>query len=211
LRRWRGPSGLWVCRGTARRAPTSFFADNMRIAHTPLGGVNAPAASPATLCIIISLGFTNHLRLPGDGGGCRRSCLVAGVNSSVSALMGAMKQAWDTIRWWEVRRIVFNLVVLATGLLSLLVFGFIGSEVLGNVDIGDPFLEVVAYGLLANFFYTFGWIAEILWGWGDTARTSLRRPMVFRLGLIFSAGLTLLPAVIVTLMWILRALRQISN
>jgi hypothetical protein len=52
---------------------------------------------------------------------------------------------------------------LAVGLLSLLVFVLVGGEVLGDVDLGNPFLEVVAYGLLANFFYTFGWITEILW------------------------------------------------
>lgn len=41
----------------------------------------------------------------------------------------------------------------------------------------------------------------------DTAQTEKTRPKVFRLGLIFSMGLTLLPAIILSLTWAMRSIR----
>ena len=52
---------------------------------------------------------------------------------------------------------------------------------------------VVVYGVVANVFYTFGWVSEIV------VERWLKRPVfgfgpaAFRHGLVFSIGLTLLP------------------
>lgn len=113
-----------------------------------------------------------------------------------------MKQPWDAIAWWEIRRIPFNVAIIAVGILSGFLFAVIGSQVLQDRDIGSPLLVLVFYVLAANLCYTLGWLTEILWSWGRTAQTAAIRPKVFRVGLIFSAGLTFLPAIVITLIWI---------
>jgi hypothetical protein len=102
---------------------------------------------------------------------------------------------WDAIVWWEVRRVPFNLALLASGLITVAVaLGtgfFLPALILG----------VAAYAAAANLLYTLGWISELLWSGGDTARTAPFRRRVFRLGLIGSVILTLLPAVLIALVW----------
>jgi hypothetical protein len=113
-----------------------------------------------------------------------------------------MKRPWDAIAWWEIRRIPFNLLVLAIGLVSGSIVAFAGSRLFGpDANLGNPFIGIMLYGLAANFCYTLGWITELLWGWGDTAQTESIRPKVFRVGLVFSASLTLLPAIAIPLIW----------
>jgi hypothetical protein len=133
---------------------------------------------------------------------------LAGREASHSSSFICMKRPWDAIAWWEIRRIPFNLLILVLGLISGFIVTFAGSHVLkAGEDLGSPFLTVVFYALAANLCYTFGWITELIWAWGDTAHTERMRPKVFRLGLIFSASLTLLPAVVFLLMWAAHSLR----
>ena len=63
---------------------------------------------------------------------------------------------------------------------------------------------VVAYGLLANVCYSFGWGIEALAQrvWKD--RCPRFGPALFRQGLAFSVGLTLLPILVVSLGWLAR-------
>jgi hypothetical protein len=113
-----------------------------------------------------------------------------------------MKHPWDAVAWWEIRRIPFNLLILAVGLVSGFVVALIGTRVFkSSQDLGSPFLAVAIYAVAANLCYTLGWITELLWAWGNTARTEEIRPRVFRVGLIFSTGLTLLPALAVSMIW----------
>ena len=73
-------------------------------------------------------------------------------------------------------------------------------------DVIEPmamFAGAAVFGVAANLCYTLGWITELLWSRGDTSRTEAIRPKVFRAGVIFSAGLTLLPAILVPLLWVL--------
>jgi hypothetical protein len=126
----------------------------------------------------------------------------AGHSVSGSSSLVRMKRPWDAVAWWEIRRIPFNIFMLAVGVSSGGIFVFAGSHVFKpDADFGSPFLSVIFFGLAANFCYTLGWITELLWTWGDTAQTEKIRPKVFRVGLIFSAGLTLLPAIVVLLIW----------
>jgi hypothetical protein len=65
--------------------------------------------------------------------------------------------------WWEVRRIPFNVIVGAYGLLCLLVFFWaIGTS--GRLEPGEDAVEPIA--LLAapfgiNALYTLGWLVEV--------------------------------------------------
>ena len=69
----------------------------------------------------------------------------------IGRLTRRMKQAWDAIVWWEIRRIPFNLLILAVGLVSMFWFAAVGSHVLQNQDIGSPFITVAFYALAVNF------------------------------------------------------------
>lgn len=114
------------------------------------------------------------------------------------------RSALSILSWWESRRGVFNLIVGGTGLFTLLVVRLVSL-----IPPGVPFMfdwrVILAYGLLANVCYTFGWAAETAAQrlWGD--RVSPIGPALFRQGLAFSIGLTLLPTLLVSLTWVVRA------
>jgi len=94
--------------------------------------------------------------------------------------------------WWESRRPTYNLIVGGAGLLTL---GTI--EVLSllppHLPMRVPWQLVVIYGVLANVCYSFGFLFESLLArlWGDEVAPI--GPTLFRHGLVFSVGLTLLP------------------
>jgi hypothetical protein len=82
----------------------------------------------------------------------------------------------DVVRWWEWRRIPYNVVVGTTGLMTSAValgVGWFSEQRWGEpMGIPDPpiiaMVAVVAYGLAANICYTGGWVAELaarrIWG-----------------------------------------------
>jgi hypothetical protein len=91
-----------------------------------------------------------------------------------------IRQAWQIIGWWEGRRIPFNLVVGATGILTCL--PMLGSALAAERFLGEPvrwpdpplvaLLAVLAYDVMANVCYTGRWVAELLAlaVWGEKAR-----------------------------------------
>ncbi len=107
------------------------------------------------------------------------------------------------LSWWEARRGTFNLIVGATGLFTLLVLRLI-SWIPPFVDVPFDWRPVAAYGLLANVCYTFGWaieaVAQRVWG----ERCPALGPALFRQGVAFSVGLTLLPILLVSFAWVAR-------
>jgi hypothetical protein len=113
--------------------------------------------------------------------------------------------AREVIRWWESRRLFFNAVVGCTGLVTcflLIVCAFTADSFVGE-PIGMPdgpllgvFL-IVPYALLANLFYTGGWVAELLILAGGKAQGAAAFGVkAFRIGVTFSILVTLCPAVI---------------
>src|SRR5207247_8474061 len=74
------------------------------------------------------------------------------------------------VAWWELRRLPYNMIVGATGVLSLGVFFAVafGCERSRGVPLGLPsppllvVIAVAAYLIVANIFYTGGWILELL-------------------------------------------------
>lgn len=118
----------------------------------------------------------------------------------------APRNTWGIIRWWESRRLKYNLVVGGTGVLSLGAIHLLSS--LPPDPIPVPFLlqPIIAYGILANICYLLGPSAEILvekLGGGKVLPTG---PSFWRMGLTFSVGLTLLPTLIMAMVWVLRVL-----
>lgn len=116
-----------------------------------------------------------------------------------------MNQAWEVVWWWERRRIPFNLAVLAAGIVSVLTVLLIGGRLVhSGEDVVEPvalFAGVAVYAFAANACFCLGWITELLWSGGDSSRTAPVRSRVFRVGVWFSVGVTLLPAVLVPGIW----------
>jgi hypothetical protein len=105
----------------------------------------------------------------------------------------------DAFLWWELRRPVFNVVVLVTGLASLVL---IMRILPGDTEIDS--LGVLAgcflYGVAANACYMLGWLTELVWSArGTTVDVSERRNRVYRTGLVFSVLVTLSPPAILYL------------
>lgn len=108
------------------------------------------------------------------------------------------------LTWWESRRLVYNVVVGATGLISLGVMGLISLIPPGIPQFIPPWQAILAYGGLANVCFTFGPAIEIamqrLW----KGRVLPVGPVLFRQGLAFSVGLTLLPILLASATWVIR-------
>ena len=112
-----------------------------------------------------------------------------------------MKQPFDAIVWWEIRRIPYNIILLIIGILTLTVVEVLGAHLVKpGDDIIDPpalLVGIVGYGIAANLLYTLGWVTEIAWSGGDTSRTRPLRSRVFLKGVAFSALITIWPAILV--------------
>jgi hypothetical protein len=111
-----------------------------------------------------------------------------------------------------VRRIPFNAVVLVAGIIAIVVIELIGGHYAHpGEDVEEPIGIIfgsIVYGIAANLAYTLGWIGELLWSGGDTSKTEHMRGRVFKIGLAFSVGLTLLPAILVPLAWVIFGFRH---
>jgi len=99
---------------------------------------------------------------------------------------------WEIVRWWEARRITYNLLVGIAWTVSLILTVFVGSMA---VKPGDDFEEPmgwiffsIAFAITANVCYTSGWIVDLVRYRGEPNRK------LFRVGLIFSVVLAFLPA-----------------
>ncbi len=103
----------------------------------------------------------------------------------------------EVIRWWEIRRILYNAVLFAIGILSILGMEWLMGKVIpiGN-DAVEPFalaLGVVIYGVIANLCYTAGWIVELAIRKGNEDRARTIAKKLFLVGLWFSGLLTSTP------------------
>jgi hypothetical protein len=110
------------------------------------------------------------------------------------------------LTWWESRRLIYNLIVGATGVITLGVIAAI-SLIPPGISLRNlmpPLPAILVYGVLANICYTFGPFVEIglehLW----KERVLPVGPALFRQGLAFSVGLTLLPIIVASGVWVAR-------
>ena len=97
----------------------------------------------------------------------------------------------EIVRWWESRRLRFNLYVGAVGLLSWLLVLIAGSAAVNRgVDFEEPIAMIIGpfvYGFMANLCYTLGWIVDTVQFRG------VPRIKLYRTGVLFSIVLTGLP------------------
>jgi hypothetical protein len=112
---------------------------------------------------------------------------------------------WQIVAWWELRRIPFNLVVGVAGIASCLIVGavaIITEALLGSVGWmpDSPLFALVwvlIYGMMANVFYTGGWVAELIVKRACPEDAASFPTLSFSLGLALSALLTLSVGVVI--------------
>jgi len=112
------------------------------------------------------------------------------------------------VGWWEARRVPYNVIVGAVGLVSAAVMVGVAfaCERRGGAAIGLPdsplfaIAGVLLYGIIANVCYTGGWITELLVARFWRADRSRFGPIAFTLGTGFSVFATLVPAAAVVVL-----------
>lgn len=108
----------------------------------------------------------------------------------------AQRPLWKVVLWWELRRIPFNIIVGCYGILCLAVFSWgIGNS--GQLDPGEDAIEplaVIAAPFIINFFYTFGWLVEIVVRIQRREFSPRFGPMLFATGLGITLFLMTIPA-----------------
>lgn len=116
----------------------------------------------------------------------------------------AQRSTGSIVRWWERRRFAYNLGVTAAGAFTY-VYGTVIALMPpgGGVDYPPLSFPLVTL-VLANVCYFLGPATEIVIDklWGD--RLAPAGPLLYRMGLTFSVGLALLPALVITLIWVVR-------
>ena len=98
--------------------------------------------------------------------------------------------------WWESRRLPFNLIVGAYGILCLAVF-FAAITTSGHLQPGEDAVEplaLVAAPFVINMLYTLGWIVELTARSLEPGLSARFGPRLLKLGLGLSLFLITLPA-----------------
>ena len=123
----------------------------------------------------------------------------------------AKRTVGGIVTWWESRRLAYNIFVGSAGLITTAAFALITAL----PPISDPELipwqGMIAFGLGANFFYTMGSMIEIVAQkiWGNEVLPI--GPALYRMGLTFSVGLALFPALIFTCIWVIRIVLAVTG
>jgi hypothetical protein len=109
---------------------------------------------------------------------------------------------FEVIKWWEMRRVPYNLLVGAAGIFTCImtvIVATIASETIGEpLGLPDPpilaVFAVIAYAVGANICFTGGWIAEILVKKFWREKAGAFGQAAFAVGVAFSVLITLAPS-----------------
>lgn len=123
----------------------------------------------------------------------------------------AKRTAGGILMWWEKRRLAYNAAVGSAGIVAVIaahVFTALPPAGVLSTDVG--WIPVAGiFGVMANVCYLLGPTTEILidkiWGRGVLPTG----PALYRMGLTFSVGLALFPALITGFMWVARIVMAI--
>jgi hypothetical protein len=125
----------------------------------------------------------------------------------------------DIIKWWELRRIPFNIAVGTTGMFTcavILAVAAVASKTLGEpLGLPDPPIfaafGIIVYAIAANVCFTCGWLTELIVRTIWQEKTGAFAQISFSLGLMFSICLTLLPAVFLSMSLAIRLLLHLRS
>ena len=104
----------------------------------------------------------------------------------------------ETIAWWELRRIPYNLIVGTFGLICLFLF-CAAIERSGHLQPGEDAVEPMVLfiaPILVNLCYTGGWIVEVFGRLSGVIDSVWFSPRLLKFGLGFSLFIVSLPAVV---------------
>ena len=107
------------------------------------------------------------------------------------------------IGWWEVRRPLYNVIVLVCGLISMTIMSLL-VELEPWEDVVEP-IVVLGFAFLCNLGYTLGWITEIM-----IDKTKTYGPKMFEVGLYFTLFWVVLPTLIHIILWISRGFARMQ-
>ncbi|HEX3798617.1 MAG TPA: hypothetical protein VH413_07945 [Verrucomicrobiae bacterium] len=121
--------------------------------------------------------------------------------------------ALQIVRWWELRRIPYNLIVGLVGIFNcacifgmLILFPAAQTNGFARGFPGLPLVGIFIYGVMANICYSGGWVAEIaavkIW----ERRGHDFGQISFALGILFSILLTMLPATLCLIFFIIKSI-----
>ena len=121
----------------------------------------------------------------------------------------APRSVGGIVRWWERRRVIYNVVVGLAGSVSLVTVSLIGALPPGGHGMEFSWIPVVGVGVLANLCYLLGPLVET--GIEKLSRGQVlpTGPVLYRMGLTFSVGLVLLPTLMATIFWVARIVMAI--
>jgi len=114
---------------------------------------------------------------------------------------------WETIGWWELRRIPYNIVVGCAGLVTCVITGAgaLASELLFHADFGLPdppifgVVIIFLYAITANVCYTGGWSVELISRKLWPQRTHGYAVWTLSLGVALSVLTTLAPGLLIAI------------
>jgi hypothetical protein len=112
-------------------------------------------------------------------------------------------------RWWESRRLTFNVIVGSAGLVTLAAMNLIALLPPLSARLGVFWPGIILYGFFANLFYSLGFVTEAAMQRAWHEETPRVGPALFRQGLIFSVGLTLFPIALMGIAWGVQVLKWI--
>jgi hypothetical protein len=141
------------------------------------------------------------------------------VVSVVRSLLGPLvrvpqerpRQWYEVIVWWELRRIPYNVISAVVVFACIMGIFFVDSlppRLPPEQLVWSPGFSAFGGAILANFFYTGGWVCEIV------LRSLTRRqirwfgPTMFTLGLSLTLGPLILGVVFDTLWWLSRVVTR---
>ena len=105
--------------------------------------------------------------------------------------------SWQIICWWEIRRILYNAILFAIGITSIVSMEWLMEKVIPvGRDAIEPFaltIGIMIYGIVANLFYTLGWLVELVTTCADPEQARSRAKKMFLAGLWLSSLLTTAP------------------
>ena len=97
----------------------------------------------------------------------------------------------EVVRWWELRRPVFNLVLFVVGFCSVwAMYRLIEPLLRDGEDVIEPsglLLVVTVYGVLVNGCYTLAWAIELWERKSDVRKARERAQLIFIMMLVVSA------------------------
>jgi len=101
------------------------------------------------------------------------------------------------IRWWEIRRIPYNIVIGGIGIVSLMLFFFFidRSHVLKPGEDAEEPLALIAAPFIINLCYTLGWMVECGLRVTRLKKTRKIGLLLFKSGWGFSIVVALFPSV----------------